>query len=151
LYRPSGRLAVPATRLADIGYDPGVSYVLIAFGGAIGAVSRALVGQFVYRLASPAFPWGTFAVNVTGCLVFGLVIGASESRLDLGPGMRAFVLIGVLGGYTTFSSFTFETFELVREGRVGAAMFNSLRQVVLGLSAFWAAWAIARMMAVPRP
>jgi fluoride exporter len=127
-----------------------VSYFLIALGGAIGAVSRALVGQFVYRLASPAFPWGTFVVNVTGCLVFGLVIGASESRLELSPGARAFLLVGVLGGYTTFSSFTFETFELIREDRIGNALFNGVAQPVLGLIAFWAAWVIARAIAVAR-
>jgi CrcB protein len=136
---------------AHIGYDARVSYLLIALGGAIGAVSRALVGQFVYHLASPAFPWSTFVVNVTGCLVFGLIIGASESRLTLSPAARAFVLVGVLGGYTTFSSFTFETFELGREGRVGAALFNSVAQVAIGLAVFWTAWAVARTLAAARP
>jgi len=131
-------------------YPPCVPYLLIALGGALGAVARALVGQFVYRLAAPSFPWGTFIVNVTGCLVFGLIIGASESRLTLSPNARAFVLVGVLGGYTTFSSFTFETFELIREGRVAGAIFNSIAQVVIGLAAFWAAWAIARTIAVVR-
>lgn len=59
-------------------------------------------------------------------------------------------LVGVLGGYTTFSSFTFETFELIREGRVGGAIFNSIAQVVIAIAAFWAAWAIARTLAVVR-
>jgi fluoride exporter len=128
-----------------------VSYLLIALGGAIGAVSRALVGQLVYRLAPPAFPWGTFVVNVTGCLVFGLVIGASESRLAMSPAARAFVLVGILGGYTTFSSFTFETLELVREGRLGGAIFNSVAQVALSLCVFWAAAAVARTLSIARP
>jgi fluoride exporter len=110
---------------------------VIALGGALGSVARYLVAGLVHRYASPYFPYGTFVVNVAGCLLFGAIFGLSEQRFVVGPTMRAFLLIGVLGGFTTFSSFTFETFQLLRDGEFLLAAANSVGQVVIGLAAFW--------------
>jgi protein CrcB len=77
-------------------------------------MARYLVAGAVHRFAPPFFPYGTFVVNVTGCAVFGLLAGLANERGMMGVEGRAFLLIGVLGGYTTFSTFGFETFELLR-------------------------------------
>jgi fluoride exporter len=116
----------------------------IAVGGALGSIARYLLAGAVHRVASPYFPWGTFVVNVSGCLVFGLLFGLSEQRGALGPAMRAFLFIGLLGGFTTFSSFTFETFQLLRDGELLLAAGNAVGQLAIGLAAFWAGAVLAR-------
>ena len=120
-----------------------MTYLLVAAGGALGATARYVMADLVHRVSSPFFPWGTFVVNVTGCFAFGLVAGVADARGAIGPSTRAFVLVGVLGGFTTFSSFAFETMELLRAGQVPAALANGVGQVTLGLLAFWAGWTLA--------
>jgi CrcB protein len=123
-----------------------VTYLLVAAGGAIGASARYLVAELVYRSVPPYFPWGTFIVNVSGCFIFGLVAGAGETFGVISPSTRAFVLVGILGGYTTFSSFTFETSALMHGGEFAAALGNIVGQIVLGLVAF--RMAVSLMQAV---
>jgi fluoride exporter len=120
--------------------------LLVAFGGAIGSLARYLLAGAVHRFTSPYFPYGTFVVNVTGCLVFGALFAISEERFVIGPPLRAFLLIGVLGGFTTFSSFTFETFQLLRDGELLMAGANAVGQVVVGLAAFWIGATIVRAL-----
>ena len=115
---------------------------LIAIGGAIGSVARSLLSTFVLRATGSLFPAGTFVVNVVGCAVFGVIVGAAEQRFVLSPESRAFLLVGVLGGFTTFSSYAFESFGLMRDGQFLAATFNVVGQVVVCLVAFWAGFAI---------
>ena len=107
-------------------------------------MARYLLGGVVHRWIPGFFPYGTFVVNVLGCLVFGLIVGLAESRFVVGPGARAFLLVGVLGGFTTFSSFTFETFELVRSGQLLAAGANVIGQVAIGFLALWAGFGAGR-------
>ena len=118
--------------------------LLVGVGGAIGALARYLLGGAVHRLIPGFFPYGTFVVNVIGCLAFGLVVGLAESRFVIGPGARAFVLIGVLGGFTTFSSFIFESFELLRGGQILPAAANVAGQVIIGFVALSAGYAAGR-------
>jgi fluoride exporter len=118
--------------------------IVIGVGGAIGALARYLLGGAVHRLMPGFFPYGTFVVNVLGCLVFGVIVGIAEARFAIGPIGRAFILIGVLGGFTTFSSFTYETFELVRGGQVWPALVNVVGQVGLGFLGLWAGFGLAR-------
>jgi CrcB protein len=120
--------------------------VVIALGGALGSLARYLVTGAVHRYASPYFPYGTFVVNLGGCLLFGIIFGLSEHRFVVGSTMRAFLLIGVLGGFTTFSSFTFETFQLLRDGELLLAAVNSVGQVVIGLVAFWLGTVVVRTL-----
>ncbi|MFN7986797.1 MAG: fluoride efflux transporter CrcB [Thermoanaerobaculia bacterium] len=109
---------------------------LVFLGGGIGASLRHLFGGVVQSLArSATFPWGTFVVNVTGCFVIGLLAQLSESRGVPAGGARTFVFVGVLGGYTTFSSFGNETLNLLRGGEALAAAANAGGQLVLGLLA----------------
>ena len=116
----------------------------VALGGAIGSACRYLLDGAVYRVLPATFPYGTFVVNVIGCLVFGVLIGAAENRLAVGTLARSFVLIGILGGFTTFSSFTFETLGLARTGDWWAALINAAGQVVAGLVAMWAGIVLTR-------
>ena len=121
-----------------------LSLALVAIGGAIGSVSRSLFSTFVLRVTGSLLPVGTFAVNVVGCVAFGAIVGAAEHRFVLTPETRAFLLVGILGGFTTFSSYTFETFTLMQDGQFAAAAFNIAGQVVSGLLGFWVAYVIAR-------
>jgi CrcB protein len=121
-----------------------VNLLLIAIGGALGSMARFLLSSFVLRATASLFPWGTFAVNLIGCIVFGIIIGLSEHRLSLTPELRAFLLIGILGGFTTFSSFAFESFALLRDGQMAAAAFNVFGQVITGLAGVWAGVMLAR-------
>lgn len=120
-------------------------FVLIALGGSIGAVARYGLAGLVQRFTGPAFPFGTFTVNMVGCLLFGILIGLDEQRVALGPQARAFLLIGVLGGFTTFSSFTYDTFQLLRDGEAASAFANTAGQAVIGLVALWTGFVVARI------
>ena len=117
--------------------------LLIALGGALGSVCRYGLSTLVQRLSSPFFPYGTFVVNVLGCFVFGVIMGAARQRFVLGPPERAFLLIGILGGFTTFSTFTYETFALLQGGEFVRAFLNTGGQVVFGLAALWAGYVLA--------
>ena len=117
-------------------------WLLVAVGGAIGSVARYALATFVLRATGTLFPLGTFVVNAIGCLCFGLVVGAAEQRMTLSPEARAFILAGVLGGFTTFSSYVFESAGLIRDGQMTAAILNVGGQVVAGLAAFWIGSAI---------
>lgn len=119
--------------------------LLVAVGGALGSVSRYAMSAWVHRHTGLAFPYGTFAVNVLGCLVFGVIASLANERLAIGPAGRAFLLIGILGGFTTFSSFGFETFQLLRDDQVGLAVLNVGGQVVFGLAAMWAGYSLPRL------
>jgi CrcB protein len=114
-----------------------VQFILIALGGALGSVSRYALSVAVQRLSPPTFPYGTFVVNVVGCLVFGIIVGAARDRFVLGPAERSFLLIGVLGGFTTFSTFAYETFALLQDGELVRAFLNAAGQGLCGLAALW--------------
>jgi CrcB protein len=121
--------------------------LLVGLGGFVGAGSRYLVSGLVHRLvASEGFPWGTLAVNVGGCLLIGLLGGLMELRQALGPSMRLFLLIGVLGGFTTFSTLAYETLELAQAAQLLRAAGNLVAHLVLGLGAAWAGFVGARFL-----
>ena len=114
----------------------------IAIGGAIGAVLRYLLSTFVLRTSGSLFPVGTFVVNVIGCVVFGAIVGAAQHRFVLTPEARLFLLVGVLGGFTTFSSYAYESFTLTQDGQFLAAAVNIVGQVVAGLVGLWVGYVI---------
>ena len=122
-----------------------MNVLLVALGGSIGAVARYGLGGLVQRFTTPYFPFGTFVVNVAGCFVFGILAGVAEHRFALGPQARAFLLIGILGGFTTFSSFTYETFQLLRDAEIMRASLNAGGQLVVGLIAMWLGFVLARL------
>ena len=120
-----------------------MNLLLIAIGGAVGSVCRYLVSSAVLRALGTLFPAGTFVVNVIGCFVFGAIAGLSQERISLSPEVRALLLAGVLGGFTTFSSYMNESVVLVREGQFVWAGLNLAGQVVSGFVAFWVAFTLS--------
>ncbi len=121
-------------------------WLAIALGGGLGAVARHLLNDLVQRRASGApFSYGIFLVNVTGCLAIGLFAGAlAGGRIEASPTVRSFVVVGLLGGYTTFSSFALDSLVLMQAGQSRAALVNVLGQAALGILAVWAGFAAAR-------
>jgi CrcB protein len=120
--------------------------LLVGAGGFLGSIARFLVGGWVHRrLPNLAFPAGTLTVNLVGCLMIGLLGGLAESRGVLGARARLFLLLGLLGGFTTFSSFAWETLALARDGELVRLALNVTVSVVGGLAAAWAGLALGRM------
>ena len=118
--------------------------IVVGAGGFVGVSLRYVLGGLVYRVIPPDFPWATFLINVSGCFVIGFLAILAEERGPIGPTGRLFWLVGVLGGYTTFSTFGYETMSLAREGSHSLAAANAVGQVLLGLAAVWAGVAVAR-------
>jgi CrcB protein len=119
-----------------------VLWVAIGIGGALGSITRHGVNVAVNRLLGGSVPYATALVNIAGCLVIGLLAGLiAAGSLRLTDTTRAFVFVGILGGFTTFSSFGLDTLTLMRGGAVGAALANVALQVGLGLpSVFVGYW-----------
>ena len=111
--------------------------VAIALGGALGSVGRFLVAGWVGRVLGVNFPWGTLAVNVVGGLVMGLLVGLMAQVWSVSPAIRAFLTVGVLGGFTTFSAFSLETVLLLQRGDILAALAYIASSVVLSVGAVW--------------
>ena len=117
--------------------------LLVGSGGFLGAVLRYAVGGLVHRqLTFATFPFGTLTVNLVGCFVIGAVAGLAEARQVLGPEARLFVLIGLLGGFTTYSTFAFETYAMLRDGEILRAALNVGVHVVFGLTLVWLGYAL---------
>lgn len=119
-------------------------FLWVGVGGAIGSMARHGVNVLVNRTLGSTLPHATAIVNVVGCAVIGLLAGliASE-QLRLGPQARTFVFVGIMGGFTTFSSFGLDTLTLVQQGRMGQALGNVAVQVGVGLAAVFAGYAAA--------
>ena len=121
-----------------------VNAALVGSGGFVGAVCRYTLSGFVQRIAGlSTFPYGTLAVNLIGCLLIGLIAGFVEERQVFGPGFRLFVMIGMLGGFTTYSTFGFESYALLRDADFLRAAGNVTVHVVLGLTLVWAGYTLA--------
>lgn len=122
-----------------------VNVLLVGAGGLIGAVMRYLIRAWIQSVSGSSWtPYGTLTVNVVGCFLIGLIAGLAESRQFLGEGTRAFVIAGVLGGFTTFSAFGYETITMVREDHLVAAAGNVGLQVGLGLTAVWIGFSVSQ-------
>lgn len=112
------------------------TWLAVGLGGALGSLARHAVNVLVSRRLGQAVPYATFAVNLAGCAVIGLLAGLiAGGRIAMTQEMRALVFVGILGGFTTFSSLGLDTLVLAREGRHAAAFLNVAGQVVLGLGA----------------
>jgi CrcB protein len=116
-----------------------ITFVWVALGGALGSVARYGCSLLVAGWIGETFPWGTLMINVVGSFVIGFFAGLTgpDGRVLVSPDIRQFVLVGVCGGYTTFSSFSLQTLNLVRAGDMLAAGGNIVGSVVLCLLAVW--------------
>lgn len=108
-------------------------FVVVFLGGGLGAVCRFWLGAAIQRLPGPDFPRGTFVVNIIGCLLAGVVAELVRVQPACQGNVRLFLMVGILGGFTTFSTFGYETLALFQAGKVAAAGINAVGQVLVGL------------------
>jgi len=121
-------------------------YGFIALGGALGALGRYFLSTWVHSKSGFIFPWGTFVVNVLGCFILGLVYVWGTEKLVIGSNMRAFLAIGLIGAFTTFSTFSLETINIIQDGELRIAFLNIAGSVVSGLLAVWLGVAVAEFL-----
>ena len=116
-----------------------LSYILVGIGSALGSIARFWFSGFIARQFGETFPWGTLLVNVSGSFVIGLFFSLTQPNgaLLVAPSWREFFMIGICGGYTTFSSFSLQTLNLARGGQWLYAGANALLSLVLCLVAVW--------------
>jgi CrcB protein len=129
------------------------SYMWIAVGSALGGMARYWCSGVVARLIGESFPSGTLVVNVVGSFVIGFfaTLTGPDGRIYASSTARQFVMVGICGGYTTFSSFSLQTLTMMQNGHVGKAALNVAGSVALCLIAVWAGYALVASVAGPRP
>ena len=120
--------------------------MFIAIGGAVGAVMRYATSLGVYSVMGRSFPYGTLFVNVAGSLAMGVLSILMLERYDVEPEWRAAILVGLLGSYTTFSTFSIETLNLLEQGDVLRASVNILSSIVICIAAVWLGVLIGRQI-----
>ena len=116
----------------------------VGVGGGVGALARYYIAGWISPVGS-AFNWGIFVVNITGGLLMGLIVQASALKLNLSPELRSFLTVGILGGYTTFSTFSLDSALLLQKGQYGLAAAYVTGSVVLSIAALFAGLWIARV------
>lgn len=121
--------------------------LLVALGGAIGASLRHLVGVLTLRIFGPGFPWGTLTVNILGSFVMGVIVEVIARRFSASMELRLFLMTGMLGGFTTFSSFSLDTAFLWERGETVVAFGYVVGSVVLSIAALFAGLALVRSFA----
>lgn len=119
---------------------------MIAVGGAVGAIARYQLAAVIQARVPAGFPWGTFIVNTTGCLVMGVTMTLLTERLVVHPNWRYLIPIGFIGAYTTFSTFEFETFRAVAEGAWLVGALNVAGSVLAGYLALWLGIMLGRLV-----
>ncbi len=122
-----------------------MTYLWLALGGALGTIGRYLVSTTVSQRLG-VIPAGTFVANVTGSLLIGFLAVIFNEHTDLPPDLRRFVIIGVLGGYTTFSTLAYDTARYMETGELARAVVNALGSLVLGVIAVFVGMALARAL-----
>lgn len=112
-------------------------YLLVAIGGAAGSVLRLAAGRLAIHLFGAGTVWGTLFVNVTGSFALGLFLAYALNRGEISSDFRAMVAVGLLGGYTTFSTLSYDTVRLLESGELSRAAINLLGNLVVGIAAAW--------------
>src|ERR1700689_3826004 len=114
-----------------------MKYLMVAIGGALGSVLRFWLGSYIGGRLGNRFPYGTFAVNMTGSFLIGVVLTVLAGKTQWSLNWRYLIPIGFIGGYTTFSAFEYETFRLFQDGQMVSAMLNVALSVVIGFAGVW--------------
>ncbi len=121
--------------------------LLVGLGGFCGSISRYLVSLGIQRIISHTWlPYGTITVNILGCLLIGVLGGFADMRQIISVETRLLLIVGFLGGFTTFSSFEFELFALARNSEFGALVVNLALQLVAGFGAVWVGYSLAKVV-----
>jgi CrcB protein len=121
-------------------------YLLIAFGGALGSMARYWVGTTIAGRMGTKFPYGTFVINITACMIIGLSLTLLAKRADLNPAWRFLVPVGFIGAYSTFSTYEWETLSTIRTGAFLLAALYAISSLILGLAAVWGGSVIAEII-----
>jgi len=121
-------------------------YLFAGLGGFIGTVCRFGVAGFMYKVFGDRFPYGTLAVNITGCFVIGILMTLFEDRFLIQPNLRIFLTVGILGGFTTFSTFSFETVELFKAGDFFLGSVNAVVSLFGCLAAAWVGTVLGKIL-----
>ena len=119
---------------------------LVGLAGLVGTLGRYWLSGLIARQYGETFPWGTLTVNATGCFLTGSVFYLTEERFLVSPTVRSVILIGLLGGFTTFSSYSLQTFTLLREGEFGLAVLNVAFSNLLGLVMVWIGYTLVKAL-----
>jgi CrcB protein len=120
--------------------------ILVGVAGLIGTLLRYWLSGLVARQYGETFPWGTLVVNLVGCFLAGAVFYVTEERFLISPTLRTVILIGFLGGFTTFSSYGLQTFTLLRDGEIGWAAVNIAASNVFGLFMVWTGYVVSKAL-----
>jgi CrcB protein len=120
--------------------------IFIALAGVVGTLVRYWLSGFVARQYGENFPWGTLIVNLIGSFLAGALYHLAEERLLISPTLRTIILIGLIGGFTTFSSYGLQTFTLLRDGQIGLATLNVALSNVLGLFMVWTGYVAFKLI-----
>lgn len=112
-------------------------YLMVGIGGFLGSVARYWVGVAIGNRMGTRFPYGTFAINITGSFLLGLIMTVLVEKTNWDPNLRFLVPIGFIGAYTTFSTFEWETFRSAQDGQILVALLNVVLSVVIGFLAVW--------------
>ena len=120
--------------------------ILIGLAGLLGTLLRYWLAGLVSRQYGESFPWGTMAVNLIGCFLAGVIFHVTEERFLVNPTLRTIILIGLLGGFTTFSSYGLQTFSLLRDGQFGLATLNVTISNLLGVVMVWAGYVLTKTL-----
>lgn len=123
-----------------------IKTILIGLAGLTGTLLRYWLSGLMARQYGETFPWGTMTVNMIGCLVTGAVFYLTEERFLVNPTLRSVILIGLMGGFTTFSSYGLQTFTLLRDGEFGLATLNVGISNALGLLMVWTGYALVKVL-----
>lgn len=125
-----------------------MQYLWIGIGGFLGANARYIVGRFVNQHLGTAYPWGTALVNLTGAFLIGIIVTILTDRVVDDPMWRQLIVVGVLGGYTTFSTYTLEAITMMQDGRWASALGYVIGSTLLGLLACFAGIWVARTLGI---
>ena len=125
-------------------HDDLLKYFMVGVGGCLGSILRFWLGSYIGGRLGSRFPYGTFVINVTGSFLIGLVLTILAERTQWSPIWRYLIPIGFIGGYTTFSTFEYETLRLVQDGQMMTAMLNVVMSVIVGFAGVWAGMVAGR-------
>ena len=124
-----------------------IKILMIGMGGFTGSICRHMTTEFSNKFFSePFFPYGTILVNITGCLFIGFLGGLFETKQVFTSEIRALILIGFLGGFTTFSTFGYEIFTIARNGQLAVALANFMLHIILGFGAVWFGFSMYKLL-----
>jgi fluoride exporter len=121
-------------------------YLFIAFGGALGSMVRYWVGSTIASRMGTKFPYGTFVINITACMIIGFSLTLLAKRADLNPAWRFLVPVGFIGAYSTFSTYEWETLSTIRTGAFLIAALYAISSLIFGLAAVWGGSMIAEIL-----